>query len=54
MRPDVLAFQQKIADIEKELGLNVEDIKDIAKRMAVGEPKHVAPRKKWSKPTCVW
>ena len=39
VRPDVLAFQQKIADIEKELGLNVKDIKDIAKRMAVGEAK---------------
>ncbi|AZN68345.1 RNA polymerase sigma factor RpoD [Acinetobacter haemolyticus] len=39
VRPDVLAFQQKIADIEKELGLNVKDIKDISKRMAVGEAK---------------
>ncbi len=39
VRPDVLAFQQKIADIEKELGLTVKDIKDIAKRMAVGEAK---------------
>ncbi|MCA4432897.1 RNA polymerase sigma factor RpoD [Acinetobacter baumannii] len=39
VRPDVLAFQQKIADIEKELGLNVSDIKDISKRMAIGEAK---------------
>ncbi|WP_373686002.1 RNA polymerase sigma factor RpoD [Acinetobacter sp. YH12105] len=39
VRPDVLAFQQKIADIEKELGLDVKGIKDIAKRMAVGEAK---------------
>lgn len=39
VRPDVLAFQQKIADIEKELDLKVRDIKDIAKRMAVGEAK---------------
>ena len=39
VRPDVLAFQQKIADIEKELGLNVKEIKDISKRMAVGEAK---------------
>ena len=39
VRPDVLAFQQKIADIEKELGLNVIDIKDISKRMAIGEAK---------------
>ena len=39
VRPDVLAFQQKIADIEKELELSVKDIKDISKRMAVGEAK---------------
>ncbi|HHP0286657.1 RNA polymerase sigma factor RpoD [Acinetobacter baumannii] len=39
IRPDVLAFQQKIADIEKELGLNVSEIKDISKRMAIGEAK---------------
>ena len=39
VRPDVLAFQQKIADIETELGLNVQEIKDISKRMAIGEAK---------------
>jgi RNA polymerase primary sigma factor len=39
VRPDVLAFQQKIADIEKDLGLDVKEIKDISKRMAVGEAK---------------
>ncbi|ESK57528.1 MAG: RNA polymerase sigma factor RpoD [Moraxellaceae bacterium] len=39
VRPDVLAFQQKIADIENDLDLNVKDIKDISKRMAVGEAK---------------
>ncbi len=39
VRPDILAFQQKIADIEKDLGLNVKEIKEISKRMAVGEAK---------------
>ncbi len=39
VRPDILAFQQKIADIEQDLGLNVLEIKEIAKRMAVGEAK---------------
>ena len=39
VRPDVLAFQQKIADIEKELNLNVKEIKEISKRMAIGEAK---------------
>lgn len=37
--PDILAFQQKIAEIEKDLDLNVREIKEIAKRMAVGEAK---------------
>ena len=45
VRPDVLAFQQKIADIEKELDLNVKDIKDISKRMAVGEAKACRAKK---------
>ena len=39
VRPDILAFQQKIADIEKELGLDVKGIKDISKRMSIGEAK---------------
>ena len=39
VRPDILAFQQKIADIENDLNLNVKDIKDISKRMAIGEAK---------------
>ena len=39
VRPDVLAFQQKIADIEKDLDLDVKGIKEISKRMAVGEAK---------------
>ncbi len=39
VRPDVHAFQQKIADLETELTLDVKDIKDISKRMAVGEAK---------------
>ena len=39
VRPDVLAFQQKIADIETDLNLSVKEIKEISKRMAVGEAK---------------
>ncbi|WP_272910276.1 RNA polymerase sigma factor RpoD [Acinetobacter nectaris] len=39
VRPDILAFQQKIADTEKDLGLSVAEIKDISKRMTVGEAK---------------
>lgn len=39
VRPDIQAFQQKIAEIEQDLNLNVREIKEIAKRMAVGEAK---------------
>lgn len=39
VRADVLAFQQKIADIESSLSLRVAEIKDISKRMAIGEAK---------------
>ncbi|GAA5008752.1 RNA polymerase sigma factor RpoD [Acinetobacter puyangensis] len=39
VRPDILAFQQKIGEIENELGLSVKEIKDISKRMAIGEAK---------------
>ena len=39
VRDDVASFQQKIALIENDLGLSVKDIKDISKRMAIGEAK---------------
>ncbi len=39
VRDDVLIYQAKIGEIEKELGLKVVEIKDISKRMAVGEAK---------------
>ncbi len=39
VRADVLAFQQQIADLESALSLSVADIKDISKRMSVGEAK---------------
>ena len=39
VRPDVIAHQQQIAEIEQVLNLNVQEIKDISKRMAIGEAK---------------
>lgn len=39
VRADVHAFQQKVADIENELSLRVAEIKDISKRMSIGEAK---------------
>jgi Sigma-70, non-essential region. len=54
VRPDVLAFQQKIADIEKELGLDVKGIKDISKRMSIGEAKARRAKKEMVEATYVW
>lgn len=39
VRADIHAFQQKVGDIEAELALSVAEIKDISKRMAIGEAK---------------
>ena len=39
VRADVIAFQQQVADLESSLKLSVKDIKDISKRMSVGEAK---------------
>ena len=39
VRADVMAFQQQIADLESSLQLSVKDIKEISKRMSVGEAK---------------
>lgn len=39
VRDDVVSFQHKIALLENELGLSVKEIKDISKRMAIGEAK---------------
>ena len=39
VRADVMAFQQQIADLESNLQLSVKDIKEISKRMSVGEAK---------------
>ncbi len=39
VRSDVQAQQQLLADLEAQLGLKVADIKDISRRMAIGEAK---------------
>ncbi|WLF84616.1 RNA polymerase sigma factor RpoD [Moraxella sp. ZY210820] len=39
VRADVMAYQAKIGEIEQQLGLKVSEIKDISKRMAIGEAK---------------
>ncbi len=39
VRADIHSYQQKVADIETHLALSVSEIKDISKRMAIGEAK---------------
>lgn len=39
VRADILAQQQSLADIEAALGLRVSDMKDISRRMAIGDAK---------------
>jgi len=38
-RADILSFQQNLLDLETLLSLRVADIKDISKRMSIGEAK---------------
>ena len=38
-RDDIIKAQQKLIDLEKELGLRVAEIKDINRRMSIGEAK---------------
>lgn len=39
VRADILAQQQSLADLEAGLGLRVSDMKDISRRMAIGDAK---------------
>jgi RNA polymerase primary sigma factor len=39
---------------ETETGLTIAEIKDINRRMSIGEAKARRAKKKWSKRTCVW
>lgn len=39
VRADILAQQQSLADLENTLGLRVVDMKDISRRMSIGEAK---------------
>ena len=54
VRPEVLRTQKKLRLIEGEFGLTIAEIKDINRRMAIGEAKSRGPRRKWWKPTCGW
>lgn len=45
--------QQLLIDLEEETSLSIADIKDINRRMSIGEAKAGRAKKKWSKQTYV-
>ena len=54
-REAIDAEQEKLAAIERKLFLPLIDIKDINRAMSHAvRPRRVAPRRKWSRPTCAW
>ncbi len=48
------AVRKKLRQIEEETGLTIEQVKDINRRMSIGEGKPAVRRKRWLKRTCVW
>jgi RNA polymerase primary sigma factor len=54
-KDEIQRAQRRIQQIEEETGLSVMEIKDINRRMSMGEARRpAAPRRKWSRPTCAW
>jgi len=45
---------QSWLQVEEESGLTILQIKDINRRLTIGEAMARAPRKRWLKPTCDW
>ena len=53
-KDDIIRAQKKLKAVSAETGLAVSEIKDINRRMSLGEAKARAPRRTWWKPTCGW
>ncbi|GAF52223.1 LOW QUALITY PROTEIN: RNA polymerase sigma factor RpoD [Psychrobacter sp. JCM 18900] len=52
---DVILLQRRIRDYEQQLDMKIHDMKDVARRMAVGEAKaRRAKKRRWLKLTYVW
>lgn len=52
-REEILRLQSKLASFEIEYGLTISEIKDINRKMSIGEAKARRAKKKWLKLTCV-
>lgn len=51
---EILRCLQRLRQIEEETGLTIEQVKDINRRMSIGEAKARRAKKRWLKRTCVW
>lgn len=51
---EILRAQRKLIELEKETNLTILDIKEINRRMSIGESRARRAKKKWLKLTCVW
>lgn len=53
-KEEILRLQTKLSSFEEEYGLSISEIKDINRKMSIGEAKARRAKKKWSKLTYVW
>ena len=53
-KDNIQRLQRRIIQVEDQSGLSVSEIKEINRRMSMGEARPAAPRKKWWRPTCAW
>ncbi len=51
---EILRCLQRLRQIEEETGLTIEQVKDINRRMSIGEAKARRAKKRWLKQTYVW
>lgn len=54
VKPEIIRSLNKLRVIESSTGLNIERIKDINRRMSIGEAKARRAKKRWLKLTYVW
>ena len=53
-RVEIIRAQKKLTNIERDSFLNLTQIKDINRKMSLGEARARGLKKRWSKPTCDW
>lgn len=51
---EILRIQSRLVAFEVEYGLSISEIKEINRKMSIGEAKARRAKKKWSKQIYVW